>query len=245
MKELRCPKCGSVIKVDDADYSDIVSQVKNAEFTKEVNKRIGEFEKQHQAEQEAAALKAESLFKGQLSQKDISLSKKDQEIAELKAKLEGADNASKLQLASELAKKEEEISALKSQVSENSNALKIAILEERSKNNETLQVKEKEISELKSKVELAKKEATIKEISLKEDFNNRLKLKQEEVDHYKELKAMMSTKMIGESLEVHCSNEFNRVRTMMFPNAYFGKDNDASGGSKGDFIFRDTQDGVE
>lgn len=245
MKELRCPKCGSVIKVDDADYSDIVSQVKNAEFTKEVNKRMEELEKQHLAEQEAAALKTENLFKDQLSEKDISLSKKDKEIAELKAKLEGADNASKLQLASELAKKEEQIAALKTQVSQNDNALKIAILEERNKNNETLQDKEQEISNLKVQVELAKKEATIKESNLKEEFNTRLKLKQEEVDHYKELKAMMSTKMIGESLEVHCSNEFNKVRTMMFPNAYFGKDNDASGGSKGDFIFRDTQDGVE
>lgn len=70
-------------------------------------------------------------------------------------------------------------------------------------------------------------------------------LNQEEVDHYKELKAHMSTKMIGESLEVHCSTEFNRVRSMMYPCAYFEKDNDASGGSKGDFIFRDTADGVE
>lgn len=245
MKELRCPKCGSVIKVDEDAYSDIVSQVKNAEFTKEVDKRMGELEKQYLAEQKAVALKAENLFKDQLSQKEISLSQKDKEIAELKAKLEGADNASKLQLVSELAKKDEQITALKTQVSENGKALKIAILEERNKNNETLQAKDKEISELKGKVELTKQEATIKEISLKEDFNNRLKLKQEEVDHYKELKAMMSTKMIGESLEVHCSNEFNRVRTMMFPNAYFGKDNDASGGSKGDFIFRDKQDGVE
>lgn len=245
MKELKCPKCGSVIKVDDADYSDIVSQVKNAEFTKEVEKRMSELEKQHQAEQQAAALKVESEFKGQLSAKDITLTEKDKVIAELKAKLEGAETANKLQLTSELAKKDEQISALQAKVSSNDDALKIAILEERSKNSEALQAKEKEISELKGKVELTQKEATIKEISLRDEFQNRLKLKQEEVDHYKELKAMMSTKMIGESLEQHCSNEFNKVRTMMYPNAYFDKDNDASGGSKGDFIFRDTQDGVE
>ena len=238
VRELKCPKCGSVIKVDEADYSDIVSQVKNAEFAREVNRRIGELEKQHRAEQEAAALRAEGVFKEQLSGRD-------KEIAELKERLKGAEKNSRLQLESELADRDKQILALQAKVSESDKAVEIAVLKERNKNDEALQAKKDEINELKNKMVLVKKEAAVNESKLRDDYNNRLKLKQEEVDHYKDLKAMMSTKMIGESLEVHCSNEFNRNRMAMFPNAYFDKDNDASGGSKGDFIFRDTMDGVE
>jgi hypothetical protein len=98
---------------------------------------------------------------------------------------------------------------------------------------------------LRSQIDVNQKEATIREANIKEDYERQLKQKQELVDYYKDMKAKLSTKMIGESLEAHCSNEFNLVRTSMFPNAYFDKDNDASHGSKGDFIFRDYADGIE
>lgn len=223
MKELKCPKCGNVFKVDEADYAAIVGQVKNAEFNQEVERRMKELEKQQKAEQKAETLKAEQNYQKLLSEKELNLTQKDAEIA----------------------KKDKEIAALQTQLSSNESKLKVAILEEQNKSKDFLQKKEQEIQKLKGDMELAQKEAIIKEKNLKEDFQSRLKLKQEEVDHYKELKAHMSTKMIGESLEVHCSTEFNRVRSMMYPCAYFEKDNDASGGSKGDFIFRDTADGVE
>ena len=245
MKELKCPKCGNVFKVDEADYAAIVGQVKNAEFNQEVERRMKELEKQQKAEQKAETLKAEQNYQKLLSEKELNLTQKDAEIAKLQSQLEGIENTNQLSLAKEIAKKDKEIAALQTQLSSNESKLKVAILEEKNKSKETLQEKEQEIQKLKGDMELAQKEAIIKEKTLKEDFQSRLKLKQEEVDHYKELKAHMSTKMIGESLEVHCSTEFNRVRSMMYPCAYFEKDNDASGGSKGDFIFRDTADGVE
>lgn len=245
MKELKCPKCGNVFKVDEADYAAIVGQVKNAEFNQEVERRMKELEKQQKAEQKAETLKAEQNYQKLLSEKELNLTQKDAEIAKLQSQLEGIENTNQLSLAKEIAKKDKEIAALQTQLSSNESKLKVAILEEQNKSKDFLQKKEQEIQKLKGDMELAQKEAIIKEKNLKEDFQSRLKLKQEEVDPYKELKAHMSTKMIGESLEVHCSTEFNRVRSMMYPCAYFEKDNDASGGSKGDFIFRDTADGVE
>ena len=245
MKELKCPKCGNVFKVDEADYAAIVGQVKNAEFNQEVERRMKELEKQQKAEQKAETLKAEQNYQKLLSEKELNLTQKDAEIAKLQSQLEGIENTNQLSLAKEIAKKDKEIAALQTQLSSNESKLKVAILEEQNKSKDFLQKKEQEIQKLKGDMELAQKEAIIKEKNLKEDFQSRLKLKQEEVDHYKELKAHMSTKMIGESLEVHCSTEFNRVRSMMYPCAYFEKDNNASGGSKGDFIFRDTADGVE
>lgn len=245
MKELKCPKCGNVFKVDEADYAAIVGQVKNAEFNQEVERRMKELEKQQKAEQKAETLKAEQNYQKLLSEKELNLTQKDAEIAKLQSQLEGIENTNQLSLAKEIAKKDKEIAALQTQLSSNESKLKVAILEEQNKSKDFLQKKEQEIQKLKGDMELAQKEAIIKEKNLKEDFQSRLKLKQEEVDHYKELKAHMSTKMIGESLEVHCSTEFNRVRSMMYPCAYFEKDNDASGGSKRDFIFRDTADGVE
>lgn len=245
MKEQKCPKCGNVFKVDEADYAAIVGQVKNAEFNQEVERRMKELEKQQKAEQKAETLKAEQNYQKLLSEKELNLTQKDAEIAKLQSQLEGIENTNQLSLAKEIAKKDKEIAALQTQLSSNESKLKVAILEEQNKSKDFLQKKEQEIQKLKGDMELAQKEAIIKEKNLKEDFQSRLKLKQEEVDHYKELKAHMSTKMIGESLEVHCSTEFNRVRSMMYPCAYFEKDNDASGGSKGDFIFRDTADGVE
>ena len=245
MKELKCPKCGNVFKVDEADYAAIVGQVKNAEFNQEVERRMKELEKQQKAEQKAETLKAEQNYQKLLSEKELNLTQKDAEIAKLQSQLEGIEKTNQLSLAKEIAKKDKEIAALQTQLSSNESKLKVAILEEQNKSKDFLQKKEQEIQKLKGDMALAQKEAIIKEKNLKEDFQSRLKLKQEEVDHYKELKAHMSTKMIGESLEVHCSTEFNRVRSMMYPCAYFEKDNDASGGSKGDFIFRDTADGVE
>jgi len=118
-------------------------------------------------------------------------------------------------------------------------------MEERDKAKDSMREKDDSIVELKNKIELLQRESTIRETNVREDYERQLKQKQEQIDYYKDLKARLSTKMIGESLEVHCSNEFNKVRASMFPAAYFDKDNDASHGSKGDFIFRDYVDGME
>lgn len=245
MKELRCPQCGSVFTVDEADYASIVSQVKTQEFDAEVKSRLEEIQKQNEVRQEAESLKISREFEGKLNAKDIELSKKDSEIVKLQAQLDSFNQAKQLELDAERSKTNEEIAKLKSLIAQNETNVRVAILEEQNKANDIIQAKEKSLIELRSQIDVNKKEATIRETNIKENYERQLKEKQELVDYYKDLKAKLSTKMIGESLEVHCSNEFNRVRTTMYPNAYFEKDNDASHGSKGDFIFRDFEDGIE
>lgn len=245
MKELRCPQCGSVFTVDEADYASIVSQVKTQEFDAEVKSRLEEIQKQNEVRQEAESLKISREFEGKLNAKDIELSKRDSEIVKLQAQLDSFNQAKQLELDAERSKTNEEIAKLKSLIAQNETNVRVAILEEQNKANDIIQAKEKSLIELRSQIDVNKKEATIRETNIKENYERQLKEKQELVDYYKDLKAKLSTKMIGESLEVHCSNEFNRVRTTMYPNAYFEKDNDASHGSKGDFIFRDFEDGIE
>ena len=245
MKELKCPNCGSVFSVDEADYASIVSQVKTQEFDAEIEARLKEIMKQNKLQQEADSMKISQKYQEQLNSKEIELSRKENEIVQLQARLDGFDQAKQLEMETERAKNKEEIARLKSIIEQNKSNLQVAVLEERNKVQDILQKKENTLIELRSKIDLKQKEATIREASIKEDYERQLKQKQELVDYYKDLKAKLSTKMIGESLEVHCSNEFNRVRTSMYPNAYFEKDNDASHGSKGDFIFRDYVDNVE
>lgn len=245
MKELKCPNCGSVFSVDEADYASIVSQVKTQEFDAEIEARLKEIMKQNKLQQEADSMKISQKYQEQLNSKEIELSRKENEIVQLQARLDGFDQAKQLEMETERAKNKEEIARLKSIIEQNKSNLQVAVLEERNKVQDILQKKENTLIELRSKIDLKQKEATIREASIKEDYERQLKQKQELVDYYKDLKAKLSTKMIGESLEVHCSNEFNRVRTSMYPNAYFEKDNDASHGSKGDFIFRDYVDNIE
>lgn len=245
MKELKCPNCGSVFSVDEADYASIVNQVKTLEFDAEVESRLKEIMKQNKIQQEADSIKINQKYQEQLNSKEIELSKKENEIVKLQARLDSFNQAKQLELETERAKTNEEIVRLKSIIKQNESNIQVAILEERNKVKDLIQTKENSLIELRSQIDLKQKEATIREASIKEDYERQLKQKQELVDYYKDLKAKLSTKMIGESLEVHCSNEFNRVRTSMYPNAYFDKDNDASHGSKGDFIFRDYIDNIE
>ncbi len=245
MKELKCPQCGSVFSVDEVDYASIVSQVKTQEFDAEIKTRLAEIQKQNEVKQEAESLKLTHDFQGKLNAKDVELSQKDNEIVKLKAQLDSFNQTKQLEINTERSKANEEIAKLKSVIEQNESRVRVAVLEEQNKAKDIIQQKDKDIVELRSQIDVNQKEATIRETNIKEDYERQLKQKQELVDYYKDLKAKLSTKMIGESLEVHCSNEFNRVRTSMFPNAYFDKDNDASHGSKGDFIFRDYADGIE
>lgn len=244
MKEIKCPKCHSVFQVDEADYASIVTQVKNAEFRAEVDRRMAELQKQHQAEQRADAMKFEQELQKKLSTKELEIGRRDSEIERLKAQLAMLSQTKELELKAELAKKEQEIARLKGTIAQGDSVRQVAVLEEQRKAQEALKAKDNQITALTGRMELEKSEATLRENSLRKEYELKLKQKQEEVDYYKDLKSKMSTKMVGETLEIHCSTEFNRMRPL-FPNAYFEKDNDASGGSKGDFIFRDYADGFE
>lgn len=220
MKELKCPKCGNVFSVDEADYASIASQVRNAEFEEELRKRIVEMRGRHEAEQKVRDVQAREDFGKRMQSKEQELYRKDQEIMQLRSRLEGIEEKKSLELAN-------------------------ALLKSRDEMKELIGIKDKEIAELRSSSHLARSQAELEKKSIKEKYEEKLKMAQEQVDYYKDMKIRMSTKMVGESLEAHCANIFNGSMRPMFPNAYFEKDNDASGGSKGDFIFRDYEDGIE
>ena len=245
MKELKCPKCGNVFQVDEADYASIVSQVKNAEFDAEVSRRLSELHERHKAEQELATAKTEQSFQTQLNQKQLELGAKDTEIERLKSQLQSIEAEKKSELTSALAKKDQEIAQLNATIAQNDSKLQLALMEERNKAQQTVQQKESEISNLRSAVELEKKEAKLHEAALIKQHEEQQRMMKEQVDYYKDLKTKMSTKMVGETLEQHCSIEFEQYIRPMMPDAYFAKDNDAADGSKGDFIFRDFEDGTE
>lgn len=214
MRELVCPKCGTAFSVDEADYAAIVSQVRSTEFNAEVSRQIEELHKREEAERRVREARSDQA-------NQIELSKKDEEIAALKASL-----------------------------SQSSKESEIAILKERQQAKEAAQAKEAEILELKSQSRLAASEAALREKSLQNDFEGKLRIiKSEAAVRESGLKedyeTRLSTKMVGETLEAHCSTIFNAEMRSLLPNAYFEKDNDASGGSKGDFIFRDYDDGTE
>lgn len=256
MKELKCPKCGALFTVDEADYASIVSQVKNAEFLVEVERRIAEVDSRHRAEQEMAAAKAAHKYQQSLAQKELEFGEKiaelgrisgdkDNEITLLKSKLQGVETQKESEKTVALAEKEKEIAELKSSIQQHEIKLQMALLEERNKARLHLLEKESEIVRLKTDAELEKSRAQNHEAELVKQHQIELRNKQELVDYYKDLKTRMSTKMVGETLEIHCSTQFNQLLRPMMPTAYFEKDNDAIDGTKGDFIFRDSEDGVE
>ena len=245
MKELRCPKCGSVFTVDEADYASIVSQVKNAEFDAEITRRMKELDSRHKAEQELASTKAEQDFQQKLTRKELELGAKDAEIVRLRAQLAGIEAQKESEKSLALAEKDKMIAQLSSTIEQHDSKLQVAVMEERYKSQRSLQEKESEIAKLVSEAELEKSRAQVHEAELIKRHENELRTKQELVDYYKDLKTRMSTKMVGETLEIHCSTLFNQMLRPMMPFAYFEKDNDAADGTKGDFIFRDSEDGIE
>ena len=145
-----------------------------------------------------------------------------------------------------LAEKDRVITQMQSSIDQNADKLRIAVMQEQQKAQDEIQKKDTEIAQLKATARLDQQAATIKENSIKAEYENKLKVAQEQIDYYKDLKLRMSTKMIGETLETHCSTQFNQMLRPVMPTAYFEKDNDAADGTKGDFIFRDFgPDGTE
>jgi hypothetical protein len=232
MKELKCPKCGNVFTVDEADYASIVSQVRNAEFEEELARRLREMQGIQDARQKVKDAEVREDFGKKINEKEKAILEKEQEISRLKASLEGIQEKTRLEIEKAVSAKNLEIASLQSTIKINESEKEKAIMMVKSS-------KDMEIAELKNRNSLAQSKAEIQKTALKDEYEAKLKLAQEQVDYYKDLKIRMSTKMVGETLEAHCSNIFNGQMRPLFPNAYFEKDNDASGGSKGDFIFRD------
>ena len=265
MHEIICPHCGKAFKIDEAGYADILKQVRDSDFEKQLHERLELAEQDKRNAVELAQAKVASELQKAASAKDA-------EIQELKAKLDAGEVARKLavaealsavekerdalanelersrqnqQAASELAEaklasevqkaavaKEAQIQDLKARLEASTIAQKLAVTE-------AVSVVEKERDELKSGLQRAELEKHLAEKALKEKYETQIKDRDDAIERLRDMKARLSTKMVGETLEQHCETEFNRIRATAFPKAYFEKDNDSRGGSKGDYIFRD------
>ncbi len=239
MPEIKCPKCGEIFTVDESGYAAIAGQVRNAEFHKELQERQLQLNREKETELALLQTRAEM-------EKETALGKLTAEINRLKAQLSAADKDSELEKERALAALRQENERLKAEIRAGEQKQNLAVANAINAQKDALNEKEKQILLLNSKLQEAEKDSRLQAQSLKENFAVELRAKDTEIAFYKDLKARLSTKMIGETLEQHCENEFNRLRATAFPNAYFEKDNDARSGSKGDYIFRErTEDGVE
>lgn len=192
MKELKCPKCGNVFTVDESDYAALLGQVKNAEFERELTRRVQEMEQTQKVREQA-------------------------ETVRRKAEEQAALNQLQMQLQ-----------ALQAQVQQAEQAKQLAVAQVRQQATEAYMKKEHELAQVKTQMDA------------------QLKAAQDQIAYYKDMKLRMSTKMVGESLEIHCSTLFNQLLRPLMPYAYFEKDNEVVEGTKGDFVFRDkSEDGVE
>ena len=192
MKELKCPKCGNVFTVDESDYAALLGQVKNAEFERELTRRVQELEQTQKVREQAEAVRR-------------------------KAEEQAAQTQLQMQLQ-----------ALQAQVQQAEQAKQLAVAQVRQQATEAYMKKEQELAQVKTQMDA------------------QLKAAQDQIAYYKDMKLRMSTKMVGESLEIHCSTLFNQLLRPLMPYAYFEKDNEVVEGTKGDFVFRDkSDDGVE
>ncbi len=231
------------IEKRNADIARLEEQLKSIAISKqaEFDKRLSE------KELEIAQIKekAQGTVKEKQLENERLLAEKDTRIARLEEQMKGIARDKQSEFDKILAEKESELVRLQGVIEQSNSQTKVAVLEEKNKANEIILSKESEIATLKGKVESEKTDALQREQEIRNNYEIRLKQMQELVEQYKDFKAKLSTKMLGESLEVHCSNQYNANIRLILPNAYFEKDNDASEGSKGDFIFRDYDDGYE
>ncbi len=264
MQEIKCPKCGEVFQVDESGYAAIVKQIRDREFQKEVLEREAQYkarletlQRENQLnvknavtakEAEIAELKAQINANAQNNKLTIgeAVAVKDKEIIALKAKLYNMEKDKEMAVSAAVNEKSVEIKELQARLAAFENEKKLAVNEIVLQKEQALAEKNQELLKLSSKVEASEKESKIREQSIKDGYEEKLKMKEDQIAYYRDLKARQSTKMIGETLEQHCAIEFNRLRATAFRNAYFEKDNDARTGSKGDFIFREyDEEGTE
>ena len=245
MKELKCPHCGNVFKVNEADYASIADQVRTSEFEAEICKRLDELKVQQAAQAKVKEAESREVFNAQMQKKQNELLAKEQELAILKNQLAGIEDKKQLEITQAVSDKDMEIARLKNAIELQKAEQDKAVLVAKEQMKDDLNRKEMEIADLRNQTTLSKSQSELEKKAIREEYEAKLKVAQEQVDYYKDLKMKMSTKMIGETLEQHCSNVFELQMRPMFPNAEFGKDNHAVEGTKGDFIFRDSVDGTE
>ena len=228
MNEITCPNCKTAFKVDEAGFADILKQVRNREFEKELESRLALAQKEKESAIELAVAKVKNDLQEELAEKS-------NEITELKAKSEA-------ELLAKLSKKDSEISEMQSKLANAQTAKQLEILK-------ATQDIEKERDQLLNELQMEETKKALLEKSIKEQFNSKLLMKDEtirmredEIERLRNFKQKLSTKMVGETLEQHCEIEFDKLRAIGFQDAYFEKDNDASAGTKGDYIYKEADE---
>ena len=245
MQEIRCPKCNEVFQVDDSGYSQIVQQVRDKEFEKEAARRAEELEKAKNSELKILEMEYEKKLESALSEKSDDITDKEKRITELEARLESMESEKQLAVANAVSEREkrfnEESSKAQKAISDKESLIKqlelqlqqaqslqqAALDKAKSENALALEKKQNEINELNSQLKTKDSEAALRCKTIEEKYAIELKNKDELIEQYKDFKARLSTKMVGETLEQHCLTQFNSLRMSAFPNAYFEKDNDA------------------
>lgn len=250
MNEVICPHCKKAFKVDEAGFADILKQVRDHEFEQELLERVQLLEKDKESAVKLAEANVKNELQSQVAEKEARIaelraektlaltqleSKKDEDLLELKARLQSVETEKELAISQLQSKKDAELADLKARLEAAETEKKLAVTE-------AVGVVEKERNELANRLENKDTERQLLESSLKDKYETELRSKDEMIAYYKDMKAKLSTKMVGETLEQHCETEFNRLRAIAFPRAYFEKDNDARSGSKGDYIYRETDD---
>lgn len=221
-REIKCPKCGAVFQVDEASYAQIVKQVRDDEFARDLTEREKSFEREKLAAVELAKVDTEKTLQSELSQRENQIIKLEAQIDNIKAQTDTELASLKTQLENTKSQSQAELANLKTQT-------------------------QIELDNAKTKFQLKLANEESKQQNLRDGYETQLKMRDEQIERLKDMKLKLSTKMVGESLEQFCQNEFNKIRATAFPQAYFDKDNtvSATSGSKGDFIFRDPAEGVE
>ncbi|ARV17629.1 hypothetical protein AEP_00669 [Curvibacter sp. AEP1-3] len=265
MHDIHCPHCGKAFKIDESGYADILKQVRDADFEHQLHERmdLAERDKQNaialtkasvasemqqvaakkdsEIQELKAKLNAENVERKLAVNEAINAIQKERDdlanaLAQAKREQQSASELAQAKLLAEFqraaATKDAEIQELKAKLETISLSQQIAI-------KDAVGSIAKERDELKSVVDRSVLEKQLAEQSLKDKYETQLKDRDEAIERLRDMKARLSTKMVGETLEQHCETEFNRIRSTAFPRAYFEKDNDASSGSKGDFVFRD------
>jgi len=268
MNEIKCPHCNNVFKTDETSYADILKQVRDSEFEQQLHERLELAEKEKQAAVELAKSAVSHEMQRTASAKDVEIQalqaklnsneiqqklavtealsavekERDTLINQLEQAKQDNQTASMLaeakrakELQESAIQKDAEIQALKAELQSNLATQKFAV-------NEAVSAVEKERDELRSNVKQVELEKQLGEKNLEEKYQIQVKSRDEEIERLRDMKARLSTKMVGETLEQHCETEFNRIRATAFPRAYFEKDNDVSLGTKGDYIFRDSDE---
>ena len=268
MQEIKCPNCGQVFQVDETGYAQIVQQVRDSEFEKEIARRESELAEKRENELRMVRMEQEKQFDKTLSEKESELADREKKIELLKAEKQSETEKIRSEKDNEIerlkaerdreverikADKDRELDKLRADLTEQLNKLRaeveksdtereLAVTKAVQEKDREIADKNAEITKLSGDLEVQQRQSELMEKQLVEQHKGEIRLRDEEIERLKDFKARQSTKMVGESLEQHCQNQFNSIRMTAFPNAYFEKDNDARTGSKGDLIFRESSD---